>query len=250
MTTETRQRKSLPEQHAQHVYRSSVPARASAPVTGKPPASQHHAGHYAGIHPDDTPYTTGNKTPLSGQPQTQPPLEEEDAYTVPPLPRSARRYRQSPAQENATVVPTRRRGHMAFYSLIVASSVVAGIVIALVVPPIWQRSSDQMHYGFPRTWQTDANVGHGTAQFPDDHFIALNNHGYVEVLEIPEGVPDRNHPPQIYLVARPDSPDADQAPATLTFEEVNGDGKVDMVVHCNGNKTILYNDGHSFKETP
>ncbi len=250
MTTETKQRKPLPEQQAQHVY-NPVPARRTAAATEEPPAvTRQHSSH-----PGNTLRMAASKQPLPGrgQPRTNAPQEEEydDAQVYPQRPpSSARRYKPTAAQAETHVV-YKPSGHAgAFYALIVGSSIIAGIVIALVVPTLWQRGSDQIHYGFPRTYQVDANVGHGTAQYPDTHFIALNLHGYIEVIEIPEGVPEKNEHPHLYLVARPDNANADQAPATLEFKDVNGDGKVDVIVHCNGNESILYNDGHTFKETP
>lgn len=244
MTTETR-RKDIPEQTAQHVYHNPVPVRsgARAAATEEPPSRQRRL--------QDASNHSGN-TPQRNLPRTQPPPhdEEDDALYPQRPPSSARRYQPSTQQADTHTV-RKGNGHArAFYTLIVGSSIIAGITIALIVPPLWQRGVNQVVYSYPRISQTDANVGHGSAKYPDDHFIALNNHGYVEVLEIPEGVPDKDHPPQIYLVARPDGADADQAPATLTFEDVNGDGKVDILVHCNGNESILYNDGHTFKPTP
>ena len=253
MTTDTK-RKEILEQKAQHVYHP-VPARSRAVATEEPPAVTRQCSRQeAGIRPGDIQRMTVSRQPQPqrGQPRTNAPQEEEydDALYPQPLPSSARRYKQPPARYNTTVVRHQQGGKGAFYTLIVGSSIVAGIMIALVVPPLWQRGSDQIHYGFPRTYQVDANVGHGTKQYPDTHFIALNLHGYVEVIEIPEGVPEKNAQPHLYLVARPDNANADQTPATLTFEDVNGDGKVDLIVYCNGNESILYNDGHTFKPTP
>lgn len=270
-------RKKIPEQRPQHFYiphpvpaRSSatvteeptfrarrqpeanghrVPDRASAPITEEPPVSRQRMRQEGSNASGDTQrLSTSPQTPSGRNPSRIPVFqEEEDGNGDCPQrsPSSARRYTPSHPQEDASRRPSR-----SFSTLIVGSSVLAGILIALLIPPLWQRGSDQFQYGFPRTYQVDANVGHGTKQYPDTHFIALNNRGYVEVIEIPEGVPDRSHPPQMYLVARPDNATADQAPATLTFEDVLGNGKMDMIVHCNGNEVILYNDGSTFKPTP
>jgi hypothetical protein len=63
-------------------------------------------------------------------------------------------------------------------------------------------------------------------------------------------MPGKTSLPQLYMVAQPYSAGADRIPATLTFADVNGDGKTDMIVHCNGNEIVLYNDGHTFRQTP
>jgi hypothetical protein len=245
MTDATR-RSTLREQQAQHVY-NRVPARSHATVaprtTAEPEASRHRAGHYAGIHPEDSPRTTGStgvqRRPV---PMTNPPVEEEEeaqerAYERRPS-SSVRRYRvtKKPAPKRASVPQM----------MIAGGSIIAGITLALLVPPIWNSVMDQVHYGFPRLSQVDANVGHGTAQALTTRFLALNNHGLIEVLEVPTGTPGKDDL-HLYLVAQLSGKEADQAPVAVSFEDVNGDHKPDMVVTCSGNTFILYNDGHRFK---
>ncbi|WP_244421982.1 hypothetical protein [Ktedonobacter racemifer] len=52
----------------------------------------------------------------------------------------------------------------------------------------WQTWQDDVHYGRPRTYQTDAVVGHNhdTSATPS-HFIVLNLHGQITVIELPAG---------------------------------------------------------------
>ena len=242
MTAPT-QRRILPEQKAQHGY-NPVPPRASAAVaTEDAPASRRSGERHAGMQADAMPHVTADKAWQYAEVD-----EDSDAIYPKAPPSSVRRYRP-PATQQGSHAAYRRNGYArGFYAFIIGSSILAGIAIASLVPPLWQRGSDQLQYGYPRTWQTDANVGHGSARYPDTHFIALNNHGYIEVIEIPQGVPGKDAPPQLYLIAQPDNASADQAPVTLAFEDINGDGKPDMVVRCNNNRFILYNDGHSFKE--
>src|SRR6266567_2529836 len=66
--------------------------RASAPQTHVP-ASQHYAGHYAGNHPEDTPYITQDRPRRAMQPQVYDDEDEDDIYPQRP-PTSARRYIQ------------------------------------------------------------------------------------------------------------------------------------------------------------
>ncbi|GCE24194.1 hypothetical protein [Dictyobacter kobayashii] len=47
---------------------------------------------------------------------------------------------------------------------------------------------DDLRYGRPRTVQADAFVGHESGKTPS-HFIALNDHGRVEIIEFPGGDP-------------------------------------------------------------
>src|SRR5262249_34175721 len=46
---------------------------------------------------------------------------------------------------------------------------------------------DQVHFGYPRTFQTDKDVGHsGTS-----HFIVENLQGHIDVIEIPSDNPSK-----------------------------------------------------------
>jgi hypothetical protein len=98
-------------------------------------------------------------------------------------------------------------------------------------------------YGNPRTFQTDAVVGHNDSSANPSHFIALNLHGQIIVIEFPGG-----NPSKAIDYAGPDliTPGEDQLPVTLTFSDVNHDGKVDMVVHVADKYFVFYNNGTSF----
>lgn len=51
----------------------------------------------------------------------------------------------------------------------------------------WNTTWDDIHYGRPRTFQTDAMVGHNDSAASPSHFIALNLNGRLEVIEFPGG---------------------------------------------------------------
>src|SRR6266487_4661311 len=53
------------------------------------------------------------------------------------------------------------------------------------------RHLDIWHYGYPRTYQTDAVVGHGDSLAHPSHFIAINLDGHLEVIELSGGDPKR-----------------------------------------------------------
>jgi hypothetical protein len=108
----------------------------------EPPASRHYAGHSAGIHPEDTPRmtTAGQRArqPRNQNPPYAPHDDEEDAALYPQIPpSSARRYKSAiPSAQ-----PRQKSGR--FYALVVGISILIGIVIASVVPSLWQQGSDQ-----------------------------------------------------------------------------------------------------------
>jgi len=107
----------------------------------------------------------------------------------------------------------------------------------------WQQSQDDLTYGHPRTYQTDAVVGHGDSPAHPSHFIALNLHGHIEVIELAGGDPTRV---QVYIGPTLYGPGHDEVPVTLTFKDVNGDGKPDLELHVEGNIVVFLNHGKTF----
>ena len=98
-------------------------------------------------------------------------------------------------------------------------------------------------YGYPRYYQTDAVVGHNDSQAHKSHFIALNLHGQVIVIELPGGDPTRSYDyigPT--LIANGD----DLIPITLSFSDVHHDGKPEMIIHIQNRQVIFCNDGTKF----
>lgn len=92
-------------------------------------------------------------------------------------------------------------------------------------------------YGTPRTYQLDAVVGdHDSASSPT-HFIAINLHGVVDVIELPGG--DITHA-KVYSGPHLLWDQADKAVVTLEVKDVNGDHQLDVIVHIFGNTTMLF----------
>ena len=89
---------------------------------------------------------------------------------------------------------------------------------------------DDLHYGIPRTYQTDAVVGHGgdSIQRPS-HFIAVNLNRQAIVVEFPAGsqAGALSYVVPYYILG----PGGDLTPITLEFRDVTGDSKPDMVIH-------------------
>jgi hypothetical protein len=103
---------------------------------------------------------------------------------------------------------------------------------------------DDLHYGSPRTFQTDARVGHNEQTGVPSHFIAINLHGHIEVIEIAGGDPSRTRiysGPELYGLG------SDLAPVTLRFLDVNNDHKPDMIVSFHETRLVYINDQGSFR---
>lgn len=98
-------------------------------------------------------------------------------------------------------------------------------------------------YGYPRTFQTDEVVGHNDSTVNPSHFIAVNLHGQIIVVEFPGGDPSK----AIDYVG-PDlvGSGQDQLPVTLSFSDLNHDGKADMIIRVADRDFVFYNNGTKF----
>lgn len=114
------------------------------------------------------------------------------------------------------------------------------LIITVLVVPWGYNLYNNVTYGNPRTSQIDAVVGHSDSSAYPSHFIALNLHGHVEVIEFAGG-----NPGKATVYVGPIVNDA-SIPVTLTFSDQNGDGKLDMVVNLGGSLIIYYNTGKTF----
>jgi hypothetical protein len=103
------------------------------------------------------------------------------------------------------------------------------------------------NYGPIPTFQVDKAVGHnGDSPAHPSHFIATDSEGRVEVFEVsPDGTKSQFYPINTLYSGNSTS----VMPAiTLTFQDVNQDGKLDMEIHVAGVDTplICLNDGTKF----
>lgn len=168
--------------------------------------------------------------------------------------RSARSARSAPcaavrARPTTPIVardtsPAARRWHWLVFvggGMLVMLTLVLGARVGL---SWWQGVQQQWAYGTPRTFQVDLQVGHGGTGTLSSHFIALNLDGRISILECPQE--DCTHAviytgPQLY------GSDAADTPVTLSFADVNGDGKLDMIVHLAGQTFVFVNTGTQFR---
>jgi len=98
---------------------------------------------------------------------------------------------------------------------------------------------DDWRYGRPRTYQTSAYVGHEQTKQPS-HFIALNNAGRIEVIELPGN--DASHA-RIFLGPQLSGLNANLIPVTLEFVDPHHTHTPDMLVHIQ-QSSILFRNIH------
>lgn len=166
--------------------------------------------------------------------------------------RSALRYERAqpqPVRHLPAALPTARKArkgriHPLCYvglGMALAAAIGAGIVAG----GNWgQQQLNTWTYGYPRTYQTDAVVGHNDGPGHPSHFLAENLHGQIVVIEFPGSDPSRGRDLLVTTLAGPGN---DQVPVTLSFLDANGDGRLDLVVHVGDQLIVLLNDQGTFR---
>jgi hypothetical protein len=179
-------------------------------------------------------------------------IEDDDAYYTQRPHTSAVRYVQPQQQViqrgNKRIVihtePPPRKLHWSFVLGLGMLTMLSLWVVGSYALTWWTNHQLDSTYGSPRTYQTDQVVGHADSSDHPTHFVAINLNSRVTIIEIPGG--DSSHA-RIYSGPTLYSDNGDSIPVTLEFKDVNGDGKVDMIVHVGDQKITYLNDGTQFK---
>jgi hypothetical protein len=189
------------------------------------------------------------------QPQTDDDAVEQDALDAAQTGRgSATATRVRRASTMPTTLPhtprpkqSTRRGfrlHPLFFLGVGMLATLALIAVLSIVTSWFTTTLNDLRYGRPRTFQIDAYVGHNEAPGMPSHFLAVNLHGRIEIIELPGG--DANHA-RIYIGPQLYGSDADLIPVTLSFIDVNGDQKPDMIINFQGTRVVFINDQGEFR---
>ena len=119
----------------------------------------------------------------------------------------------------------------------------AYVVVSAAVEWVQVRLDD-LQYGRPRTMQVDAFVGHNEAGGVPSHFVAMNLNRRVTVLELQGGDGARaNIITGPYLFGQGE----DLTPVQVSAQDVNVDGKTDLVLSVKHEQLIYLNNGAAFK---
>lgn len=120
---------------------------------------------------------------------------------------------------------------------------IVAVLLGQVVLSWFGTTWDDIRYSYPRTYQTDAFVGHEAGQTPS-HFIVLNLHGRVEILELQGGDPTKT---KIYLGPHITGLGADRVPVTLAFVDPHHTHHPDMLVQFQGTQVVFQNVHGTFQ---
>ena len=100
----------------------------------------------------------------------------------------------------------------------------------------YQGVQDDWTYGKQRHFEINAVVGHNDSAQHPSHFTAENNNGQIIVIELPGGNVSKAKIYQIETVPG----NAGNPPVKLMFQDVNGDGKPDMIVQIGDGGAMIY----------
>jgi hypothetical protein len=245
-----------------------VPLRAHRPDVQTQGTSRHRVGTSSGIHPEDRPHLTDERRPTNRQPVYDD--EDDDALYETRLPNSTRRY-AAPAtqppprtvmrvtrhqglpptqyahapttyeQPEQTPVHQRKGGiHLLVYVGVAMLCMLVGWIVLSSLAQWVQLQRDNWQYGVPRTFQIDADVRHGGM----NHFTVENLQGHILIYEVQ--LTDMAKP-HLYVGPTFSGAGTELQPATISFEDINGDGYPDMIITVGNGRYILMNDHSAFR---
>jgi len=151
--------------------------------------------------------------------------ENPDAWKVEKTPNSAVRYNRPVPRRTATMddhnpkktrlITQRRRLDRTSLVMMVCLLfivMVGGWWLFSTLATWWTNWQDDLHYGNPRTYQTDQFVSQGDSPDHPDHFIVVNTHGQVVVIQLNPQHPELDH---TYGITTADP----KTPVSLTFRQ-------------------------------
>src|SRR5215469_11335599 len=162
----------------------SMPSRQTRDYQQQAQVTQAYPPDYEGEDEPDT------RPPRSGiRYQYTLPDQYRGQTVLPTPPQQLRRQRLTGQAPTPQPRPLRRRSR--HWSVYLATGMVtmAALFIGLYsVGTWWQGVQDRWTYGYPRTYQVDAVVGHNhDSPSHPSHFLAVNLKGRIEVFELPAG---------------------------------------------------------------
>jgi hypothetical protein len=243
-------------------------------------ADESYSGHSAGIHPENRPFLSDDWKPRTRESVHVPvvaddyDLEEDDAYYQTRLPTSARRYQQIPdvattkgrvnivehyheqplsahrtpyqqlppqrqryTDEVAHIQPKpRRRAHPLVWTGVFCIFLILGWIGLNGVVSWWQGVQNDWTYGKQRHFEISAIVGHSDSANNPSHFTAENINGQIIVIELPGGNASKAKIYQIETVPG----NTGNPPVKISFQDMNADGKPDMLVVIGDGSATLY----------
>jgi hypothetical protein len=159
------------------------------------------------------------------------------------------RYGRNPVYESAStpLAVQKEEQKKVHWLLYVGVGMIAALALWVTASTLLAWGTEKYNdliYGNPRIFQTDYVVGHNHDSFAHpSHFVALNLHGQVIIVELPAGDPTKSIDyigPALIAVGD------EKIPITLTFSQLNNDKNMDMIVHIQDKEVHFCNNGVKF----
>ena len=214
------------------------------------------AAAYEGVEEEEDEYD-GTHRPTGSRKYQLPPQEYviqqgNKRFVVHPGPPPIREQSLRPQQNlyyEEEEKPPPRRGHWLVFLGLFFIAVVAFAVVLISAGNWWAGVQEDWQYGKnPRTYQTDAVVGHGDSPQSPTHFIGMNLNGQIIVLEISRADPTKARRYNITTIEN----NAGNPPVKISFQDVDASGKLAMLVQIGDPSTgtaftiTLLNNGTEF----
>ncbi len=213
--------------------------RASRPRSSGESQDDIHIREWRRVDQDDQEKEVQAKAPKDSAGVKRFPITSRPALMVPrpvpitPMPKLTRR-----------AVRTTQQAHPLLY---LGVGMIAMLLLWAILSSVFgwfATTMDDIRYGRPRTFQTDQWVGHNEQTGVASHFIAINLNRRIEIIELPGG--DASHA-KVYLGPQLYGANDDLAPITLTFADIKGNHKLDMIVNFQGTHIVFINDQGGFR---
>ena len=184
---------------------------------------------------------------------TVPPRRSATQTDIPIIQSTPRRSAVQPVQTDEIVErhsdqlilrSSKPRLHWLVFVGLAMFTMLAGWVLLTMLSNWWQVTQDDWHYGRPRTYQVDMVVGHNDSATNPSHFVALNLRSHIEVIEFPGGDSSKA---KVYVGPTLIGPGQDLTVVTLSFKDVNNDGKLDMILNVQGSHFVFINENGQFR---
>jgi hypothetical protein len=155
--------------------------------------------------------------------------------------------RERDTHEVETPLPQGKRQKRSIHPLLylgVGMIAMLALFLLLSSAATWiQTTKDDLTYGRPRTFQTNAVVGHNDSSTNPSHFIAINLYRHVEVIEIPGQDITKM---KVYQITTLFGDGEDLTPVALSFRDLTGNGKLDMLIHIQDQTLVMINENGTF----
>ncbi len=233
------------------MQRQPIPRRASRPAPTTRATTHAVPPTVDEISDDDRLYqtmfngTSAIRYTTEGHPVLQQGSRRYILHTEPP--RRAARQLPPPRIVGYLPAPVERPTRSRHWLVIFGTGMI--VMILLMIGFSWVGNAWQQHqldatYGMPRTYQTDAVVGHnGDSAAHPSHFTFENLNGKIIITELPAGDPSK----AIVYTGPPIIGDhAESVPVTGSFQDRNGDGRPDMIVQVMNQQFVYLNTGTKF----